>query len=157
MAEHAMSAAPTSVTEVLGADHRRLDAIFAVAKQALHAGDAARGVERFAAFRAGLERHIEVEEVVLFPAFEAATGMAQRGPTHVMRAEHQELRALMAEITAQLARAGEGPLTTPLAALTARIYAHNGKEERILYPAIDRIASGDDTLDALLQKVASAL
>ncbi|RIL08193.1 MAG: hypothetical protein DCC71_00120 [Proteobacteria bacterium] len=156
MTEHAIPAA-ASVTDVLGLDHRRLDAVLSAAKQALHAGDVARGAERFAAFRAGLERHIAVEEEILFPAFEAATGMAQGGPTHVMRLEHRELRALMAEIGSALEGALDGPLTTPLAALTARIYAHNGKEERILYPAIDQIARGDDTLDALLEKVTSAL
>jgi hemerythrin-like domain-containing protein len=134
-----------SVTRRLGLDHRRLDAILAEVKRCLAAGDCARARTRFAEFRGGLERHIAVEEEVLFPPFEQATGTAQAGPTRVMRAEHAELRRLMAEITATLARnGGEGP-TTPLAALTARIYAHNGKEERILYPAMDRL--GADRFD----------
>ena len=44
-------------------------------------------------------------------------------------------------------------LTTPLAALTARIYAHNGKEERILYPMSDRLAREAGTLDDLLRRL----
>jgi iron-sulfur cluster repair protein YtfE (RIC family) len=127
------------VAQLLGRDHRRLDAILAEAKRFLAAGDLGRAAAKFAEFREGLERHIAVEEELLFPAFERLTDGGGGGPTHVMRVEHAELRRLMAEIAATLVRGGrEGP-TTPLAALTARIYAHNGKEERILYPAMDRL------------------
>jgi hypothetical protein len=38
----------------------------------------------------------------------------------------------MAEVTSNLERGGDEWHTTPLAALTARVYAHNRKEERIL-------------------------
>jgi hypothetical protein len=61
----------------------------------------------------------------------------------------------MAEVTDSLARGGEEGHVTPLAALTARIYAHNGKEERILYPAADR-AIGDATLEELVRRLQSS-
>lgn len=142
-----------SVTQLLGADHRRLDAILADAKHCLTAGDLERAAAKFAAFRDGLERHIVVEEEILFPPFERLTGTAQGGPTHVMRTEHAELRRLMAEIAATLVRGGgEGP-STPLAALTARIYAHNGKEERILYPAMDRLGGAQFELDEVARRL----
>jgi hypothetical protein len=67
-----------------------------------------------------------------------------------MRLEHSEIRRLMAEIASELERGGDEEHTTPLAALTARIYAHNGKEERILYPAMDRSVRAADALEALL-------
>jgi iron-sulfur cluster repair protein YtfE (RIC family) len=153
MAGNALAGSPDSVTGLLGLDHRRLDAILAAAKRSLHAGDVAQGAARFAEFRAGLERHIVAEEEILFPVFEASTGARDGGPTHVMRLEHRELRALMAEIAAALERAGGDGPTTPLAALTARIYAHNGKEERILYPAIDEMAREGDALGVLVRRV----
>jgi iron-sulfur cluster repair protein YtfE (RIC family) len=128
-------------------DHHRLDVILAAAKRSLHAGDIARGLARFREFRDGLERHIAAEEEVLFPAFEVLTGSAGSGPTHVMRVEHGELRRLMAEIVSTLERGGAEERVTPFAALTARIYAHNGKEERILYPAMDRAARDADAAD----------
>jgi iron-sulfur cluster repair protein YtfE (RIC family) len=139
------------VGELLGADHGRLDFVLADAKRLLAAGDVARAAARFAAFRDGLERHIVVEEEVLFPAFESFAGVA--GPIHVMRAEHTELRRLMAEVASRLERAGDGSHATPLAALTARIFAHNGKEERILYPALDRVGLAEVVREELRRRI----
>ena len=150
MVDYGITAPLESLTHLLSLDHRRLDAILAAAKQSLHAGDIARGFARFSEFRNGLERHIAAEEEVLFPVFEALIGGPGNGPTHVMRLEHSEIRRLMAEIASELERGGDEEHTTPLAALTARIYAHNGKEERILYPAMDRSVRAADALEALL-------
>jgi iron-sulfur cluster repair protein YtfE (RIC family) len=149
--QQGIDADSASVTGVLGLDHRRLDGILADAKRCLSAGDLPRASARFAAFRDGLERHIAVEEEILFPCFESLTG-ATAGPTQVMRMEHAELRRLMAEVAASL---GDEEQATPLAALTARIYAHNGKEERILYPAVDRVARDAGALESLVARVTS--
>lgn len=133
------------VTGLLTADHRRLDAVLADVKQEVKDQDLARARSLFAGFRRGLERHILVEEEVLFPAFEHHTGAREGGPTAVMRAEHAEIRRLMADVAGAL-EAAEGPpaTTTPLAELTAILYAHNGKEERILYPMSDRALAEDE-------------
>ena len=157
MAEDRIVTASDAVTEVLGRDHRRLDSILADAKQWLVAGDVARASARFAEFRDGLEHHIVAEEEVLFPAFEAFVGGAGGGPTHVMRMEHAEMRKLMAEVSASLERGDDSRPSPPLAALTARIYAHNGKEERILYPMIDQAAREGGELEDLLRRTLSAL
>ena len=89
--------------------------------------------------------------------FESLTVSAGGGPTHVMRVEHSELRRLMAEIVSELERGGDGGPTTPLAALTARIYAHNGKEERILYPALEQAARDTDELEPLVRRIRTRL
>jgi iron-sulfur cluster repair protein YtfE (RIC family) len=151
MSHDQLSGSPAAVTELLTRDHRRLDSILADVKRRLAAGDLSGASVGFSEFRGGLERHMDAEEEVLFPAFDAVTG-APAGPTHVMRQEHAELRRLMAEVTGSLARGGEKGHVTPLAALTARIYAHNGKEERILYPASDR-AIGEATLEELVRRL----
>ncbi|MGH7673776.1 MAG: hemerythrin domain-containing protein, partial [Gemmatimonadales bacterium] len=96
MLEHEITTAPEGLTQLLGLDHRRLDGILADAKRRLAAGDVARARVRFAEFRSGLERHIAMEEEIVFPAFEALSGAAGGGPTRVMRAEHAEIRRLMA-------------------------------------------------------------
>jgi iron-sulfur cluster repair protein YtfE (RIC family) len=145
-----------SVSETLGEDHRRIDAVLADAKRALAAGDREKASACFAEFRSRLERHIVVEEEVLFPAFEALAGAAAAGPTRVMRAEHAEIRRLMAELRAQLAPAGALP-ATPFAELTALLRAHNGKEERVLYPASDRAAREAGSLAALADRVRGIL
>jgi hypothetical protein len=141
------------VTDLLSVDHRRLDAMLADAKRLLSAGDVGEAGARFKAFREGPELHIESEEQVLFPVFEALAGAARGGPIAVMRAEHAELGKLMAEVASRLEAGPEEGLAGPLAALTARIYAHNGKEERILYPMTDRLAREAGTLDELVDRL----
>jgi len=132
-----------SVTALLGADHDRLDAILANVKKGLREGDRGAAASDFAAFREGLERHIVAEEEVLFPVFEEHTGVRDAGPTAVMRMEHVQIRELLAELAALLGGDGSESHTTPMASLTALLAAHNGKEERILYPMIDS-ALGDE-------------
>lgn len=153
MAENEASAPRPSVTQILSRDHRRLDAVLAAAKQALFAGDVPGGRARFSEFRSGLERHIQAEEEVAFPAFEAVSGGADGGPTAVMRHEHVELRSLMGDVAAELEPEGKQAYTTPLAALTARLFAHNGKEERILYPMMDRAALDSGTIEELIRRI----
>jgi iron-sulfur cluster repair protein YtfE (RIC family) len=140
-----------SVTALLSLDHQILDATLAEAKQHLAAGDPAAAAARFAAFRAGLEHHIEVEEEVLFPALQELTGGGAGGPVGVMRAEHTEIRRLLAEVAAALERNGAGAASEPLAALRAQLYAHNGKEERVLYPLADRAAGAAGRREALVR------
>lgn len=128
-----------SLTRLLGREHHDLDAFLALAKSATGRGDIARAGSSFATFRSGLERHIGAEEQVLFPAIERLSGPTANGPLDVMRQQHVELRRLMQEVAAAPGGAGQAGLATLLAALTARVYAHNGKEERIVYPAADRV------------------
>jgi iron-sulfur cluster repair protein YtfE (RIC family) len=155
VAERSITAEPVSVTELLSFDHRCLDAVLAEAKRCLFAGELRTAAARFASFRDGLEHHIAAEEEVLFPALEAAAGAAASGPLHVMRAEHAEILRLLEEVATGLERGTEASPAPPLASLTARLYAHNGKEERILYPMSDRvIAEADgDALAALVARL----
>src|SRR5262245_5943278 len=153
MLERDLAAKADSVAHLLAADHRRLDSILADAKRRLAAGDLPRARARFAEFRDGLEQHIAAEEEILFPVFDGLPGAAGEGPTRVMRSEHAEIRRLLAEVAASLVRGGDERHSTPLAALTARIYAHNGKEERVLYPAADRVACGTPLLKELMGRL----
>lgn len=152
MLDEAIPPAQDTVTALLGRDHRRLDGLLADSKRALAAGELPRAAALFADFRDGLERHIVAEEDLLFPAFETATGITA-GPTQVMRNEHAEIRRLLGEIAGRLAGGVEEGHATSLAALTALLYAHNGKEERILYPATDRATAEAGALPDLLARV----
>jgi iron-sulfur cluster repair protein YtfE (RIC family) len=144
---------PTTVTEILGSDHRRLDAMLAEVKRALAAGRLEWARARFGDFRRGLERHIEVEEEVLFPGIEQLPGAPGGGPIQVMRGEHEELRRLLVEVADHLVEGGGELRAAPMAALTALIFAHNGKEERVLYPEIDRAAPGAAMLEELVERL----
>jgi len=144
---------PRGVTEYLEGDHRRLDAMIPEIEGSLAASafQPARG--RFAEFACGLSRHIEVEEQVLFPAFEQATGMSGGGPTAVMRSEHVEIRRLMGAVTAALAASDAASARDAIRRLTETLGAHNLKEERILYPMSDQVAGDDRARDDLVKRL----
>jgi uncharacterized protein (DUF2249 family) len=141
-----------NVTEYLEQDHRRLDAIVSEVVQLVDSGALAEAVTRFAEFACGLNRHIDAEENVLFPAFEKMTGMTT-GPTVVMRAEHVEIRRWM-DIGAAALDAGDvAAVTSAVNGLTEVLSKHNMKEEQILYPMTDRAAGGERERDELVRRM----
>lgn len=134
-----------SVTDCLQADHARLDGLMNDARSLLGNGDSESATAFFGQFRKGLMRHIDVEESLLFPAFEKATGMSQGGPTEVMRREHVEIKRIMGEIETLFTqpRPDFKKFDALRAALVAVLSEHNDKEEKILYPMCDRAIDAD--------------
>lgn len=120
-------------------DHDRLDALFNTFQQQKRK-DFTKAQEAFVEFKFNLQRHIVWEEDVLFPKWEENSGMAEGGPTQVMRTEHrmigQCLEAIHEKVQAQNPDSDreEGRLLEILK-------SHNMKEERILYPSIDQVIS----------------
>ena len=135
-----------SVAGYLQTDHRRLDGLIEACRATAVAGDIGAAAGLFAEFRAGLLRHIKIEEEMVFPEFEAATDLDPRsGPTGVMRFEHLEITRLLDLIRDLFA--GIEPSVTEFDRLRDRLMSllreHNGKEERILYPMTDRMVPAD--------------
>jgi len=132
-----------SITAPLLQHHKYCDEVFADAEDACANGDWAVGEKAFALLRNELETHFTGEEELLFPAFEAATGMSS-GPTEVMRGEHRQMRDLLAQMQGALtARAGDdfgGAAET----LLILMQQHNMKEENILYPMCDNALSASE-------------
>lgn len=143
---------PRSVTSYLQSDHERLDAIVPVVIRLANEGSFAEARRRFGEFACGLGWHIDVEEQVLFPAFEGLTGMT-RGPTTVMRMEHVEIRERMGQVTSALAAGDAAATVAGLGALTAALGAHNVKEEQMLYPMTDRALGTPEAREKLVRKV----
>ncbi len=141
-----------NVTEYLEQDHRRLDAIVPEVVQLADSGSLAEAATRFAEFACGLNRHIDAEENVLFPAFEKITGMAA-GPTTVMRAEHVEIRRWMGIGAAALDARDAAAAKRAFSGLTEVLSVHNMKEEQILYPMTDQAAGGERERDDLVRRM----
>lgn len=142
-----------SVTEYLQGDHRRLDAIVPEVRRLTTAGSFAEAIERFAELTCGLDRHIDLEEQILFPTFEQMTGMTSGGPTSVMRGEHVEIRRLMNEVVEALKAADAAKVEESLRGFTETLSIHNMKEERILYPMTDQAAGSDRARDDLVKRL----
>jgi hemerythrin-like domain-containing protein len=145
----------SSLTECLGDDHRRLDALLAACKDLASTGAFADAIERFAAFSEGLLRHIDAEEWVLFPALADSTPLT-RGPIRVMRAEHHQLREALVAIDRAL-KSRDSAWRAPIDEIEERLQAHNQKEEMVLYPMADRAARSLPELGTLSARLAEAL
>ena len=127
-----------TITAFLTIDHRHCDDLFAAAAQAAERGDWARCRERFDAFRQALMRHMTIEEQMLFPAFEQATGISE-GPTRVMRHEHQELLARLDDVSAAISAGDAARFLASVGSFTALMTLHSTKEENVLYPMCDEV------------------
>ena len=143
------------ISDYMNQDHKHCDDAFARAENMAAARDWA-GLERDGgAFLRDMERHMGIEEELLFPAFEETTGMAS-GPTETMRMEHEQMRALFAQMRAAIgAKDGEEYLGVA-ETLLILLQQHNIKEESMMYPMLDD-ALGEDAPGLLsqLQNVAA--
>lgn len=102
------------------------------------------------AFQNALERHMMIEERILFPAFERALGHAV-GPTATMRAEHLRIRAVAQRLADSVAQQDGRAFTTHAEVLLLVVHQHGEKEEGVLYPMIERVLkhSSQDVLAAM--------
>ncbi len=129
--------------------HRHCDQAFARAEDKAAARDWT-GLEREAGtFLHEIERHIELEENLLFPAFEERTGMTQ-GPTAVMRMEHTQMRAMFEQMRSAIKAKDADRYLGITQTLHSLLQQHNAKEESMMYPMLDR-SLGDDALSMVDQ------
>lgn len=134
-------------------EHHRLDSLWSEVRTNLENDISAERIARLQVFKKELRRHILDEEMTLFPDFEERTGMSGSGPTAVMRSEHRQLEALIEELIKTLGPHGDTAQAIEQAnALSFLMDSHDKKEERILYPMMDR-AFGEQKSSALLAKI----
>lgn len=163
------TAEPRTISGFLGADHHRLTGYWEEFLEATKAcelsyetlfttekGHRVAAVDRLSHFIFGLRRHIRMEEDRFFPLFEKRSRIpAGSGPTAVMRAEHQEIEAILSKVE-KLLSAGdcatviqtiEGQPVHP----SALFHSHDAKEESVLYPMADRLFTQAEKNDLCLK------
>lgn len=127
----------TGPLDHFSADHRLCDEMWAAVEAAAGEGDNPRTLAIFAEFAARMRRHFAMEEAVLFPAIEDATGM-RGGPTQVMRVEHVQMRNVIDQMATAAAASDVEAVLDHGDTLLMLIQQHNVKEEGILYPMADQ-------------------
>jgi hypothetical protein len=133
-----MTREPATINRFLTGDHARLDELL---RRSVHDPDAL-DAAAFAEFRAGLLRHIAMEEKVLLPEFKARTGKPF-AHARQMRADHAALAVLMVP-----------PPTPALVSQVCGVLAeHNPLEEGPdgLYALCDQLAG--DAVELVLQRL----
>lgn len=127
------------------ADHIRLDALWERATE-LRGAAPAEALVLLREFAVGLRRHIDVEEAVLFPYYEARNPEPTARLTDVLREEHRRIRTALDTL---LDRAAGAVTEYGVAEVTLRnvLWAHNAREEGLLYPWLNQPESGADQFD----------
>lgn len=123
------------------ADHGRLDDLWERATQSWpHYRTGARIL--FLSFRDGLLRHVEAEEEFMFPFFEGHGEEAAHHLTDLLREEHDQIRAALNTLVKKV-EAGSEDIGSEETALRNVLWAHNTREEGVLYPSFN-----DDPVNA---------
>ncbi|MEE8339331.1 MAG: hemerythrin domain-containing protein [Xanthomonadales bacterium] len=124
-------------------DHRDCDSRWAELEGLLDNGDTDAANQAWQEFDDGMRRHFAMEEDILFPAFDARSGMGGGGPTAMMRMEHQQMRGLLDQIGAAMSSGDTEEALDLGDTLLMVIQQHNVKEEGMLYPMAENMLAGD--------------
>lgn len=139
----------SSIPDFMTVKHRECDDVFIQAESAVAEKNWDSAEEKLQAFSDILLSHLSVEENILFPKFEEATGMTS-GPTQVMRLEHEQMRGLLNDLTAALNKQDKDTYLGLSETLIVLMQQHNMKEEMMLYPmAQQHIVNSDECLSEL--------
>ena len=119
-------------------DHQRCDALLRRTQQCVGAARWPDARRAMGAFQYGLERHLLIEERIIFPAFETALGHAT-SPTAMMRAEHLRIRGAAQRLTDAVDALSTHDFVRHAETLLLTMHLHCEKEEGMLYPMIERV------------------
>jgi iron-sulfur cluster repair protein YtfE (RIC family) len=137
-----------TITSFLSADHKKCDTYFAQAECDAAARSWTQAADKLDHFGRELEHHMAMEEQVLFPAFEHATGNST-GPTAVMRIEHAQMRALLNELRDAVVAQDGDTYAGHADTFNTMLQQHNLKEENILYRMTDRLLDAAETVASM--------
>lgn len=141
-----------TVSEFLGWDHRRLEDLFAAGMTAANADDWDTAQARLAEHRVGLLHHADIEDAILFPAYNDATGNMPGGPTEMMIEEHRGVRTELANIAGAVKDQNAEDLADAHQRLDDVLTQHHAQEEEILFPSMDETFPADQ-LNQLIEKL----
>ena len=124
-------------------DHRDCDSKWAELEGLLDSGSSDATNQAWKEFDDSMRRHFAMEEDILFPAFDARSGMGGGGPTAMMRMEHQQMRGLLDQIGAAMSTGDTEEALDLGDTLLMVIQQHNVKEEGMLYPMAQNMLAGE--------------
>jgi hemerythrin-like domain-containing protein len=114
-------------------------------------------LENFHAFLEGeVREHFELEEEALFPILATRPPLAA-GPLAVMMAEHEEFRALLAELGAALRVADSERRAAVIGRIVTLLRTHIDKEDHVLFPLAAQLLAPEElaTVEARARSLSS--
>ena len=119
----------------LAEHHRRCDALFVAAREALARPQAL--LARVGELREALLSHFRYEEEHIFPLYEQASGL--EGATEWLCAQHDDMRGVLWMLGTLSPETERERYQAELAALQAAFDAHAADEEKRMYPVFERL------------------
>lgn len=132
----------TAISRALTRVHRECDGFFVSAENAVVKSNWEEAQRFFQQFQAAMEQHLQLEEQILFPAFEQRSGNCM-GPTRMMRMEHIPMRELLQAMQTSLVERNRQQYLGRSETLLTLMQQHNVKEENVLYPMTNRLLRGE--------------
>lgn len=127
-----------TISSYLSNDHARCEALYGQMRLALDDGQWQQAERAFQCLRDALERHMLVEERIVFTIYEKAIH-ALTAPTAAMRAEHLRLRGIVQRLADVLRLRQMDAADHHANNLHAALQQHHHAEEDKLYPMIERV------------------
>ena len=134
-----------TISSFLTQDHRNCDDMFATLENTVASGNWAEVEKTFASFYSDMQHHFDMEEKVMFPSFEAKTGMTG-GPTAMMRMEHQQMLQILGQMKSDVDKKDKDHFFGLSETLMMLMQQHNMKEEQMLYRMAEQHLGEDSTL-----------
>jgi hemerythrin-like domain-containing protein len=138
-------------SEHLSAQHGRFDRLLVDVQAIVDRGDFPDARDRHAELARAVDQHLVLEETTLFPLYEEKLEVMV-GPTRALRREHGEIRRLIDETGVALANLDAAGFLVAQLGLGRLLRVHAEREERLLYPVIDRLAGEDGELLARIER-----
>jgi hemerythrin superfamily protein len=139
---------PLTLAAHLRFDHARIDGLLTELQHLLRVGALAEADRHFAALDQALSRHMNAEEGLLFPAMLRMTEAVARAVPGML-AEHGELRSLLPELAAALAKQDVLASEAILPQMRRSLARHHEDEEHLVYPISDWALSPDEQADLI--------
>ncbi len=139
-----------TLTNFMAQDHFHCDGLFRLANESACLGRWPQAVLEMATFSDAIERHLLIEERVLFPAYEQAFRHAI-APTASMRSEHLRIRAMVQRLSDSVKEKDVISFFKHSDAFLLLMHQHAQQEEGILYPRMERVLAhiSKDLLNAM--------
>lgn len=132
----------SSIQDFMTQHHKTCDDLLVEAEAMLANKDWTAFATLWAKFEKETLHHFDLEEQILFPAFEEQTGMTA-GPTMVMRQEHAQVKAMLEQMASAIEQQDIERAMGSSESIMIFIQQHNMKEEQILYPMTDNHLSNN--------------
>ena len=138
------------VTEYLAWDHDGQEDDLLAARDAVDVGQLADALRHFDAYRRRLLRHMRLEELILFPLIQSLVPRIARDVVE-MRHEHVHVQHQLGEARQAIDAGDVDGFRRAFDALGLILLAHEAREERIVYPILDRSLSPEQRADLAMR------